>query len=327
MSPTLKSELQRRDPARLFIGIRWWKAAQLGTPARTVMDTICCRTICMPRCCGWTDCRSPPATAAKLPSAAAETCSCPYFAIGPVTSAESTFPPVRVATRCHGSWSWKACALVLIRSADGTPVTTVDLSRLLRQFPLLLHEFVQHSDRSCVLTLRPMPRGLAAGCRSNQGFLAEHAGAIAAWYRNRSYAGRSDGRQGHAVSKRTVVGGFRMQMPANDPAQDGPLDSPSTDRPHRVYVALKIVNRACPWCSTCSSPAGRSWLTTEQFLEALPGDGAFQVQLKVNSRSIGNSGNLSNFTAPIRVAIIWWFAPTASSCHGPNMRSQIGCDD
>jgi phenylacetate-CoA ligase len=46
---------------------------------------------------------------------------------------------------------------LLIRAADGTPVTTVDLSRLLREFPLLLHEFVQHADRSCELVARKIP--------------------------------------------------------------------------------------------------------------------------------------------------------------------------
>jgi phenylacetate-CoA ligase len=46
---------------------------------------------------------------------------------------------------------------VLLRSADGTPVTTVDLSRLLREFPLLLHEFAQAADLSCELVIRPLP--------------------------------------------------------------------------------------------------------------------------------------------------------------------------
>lgn len=46
---------------------------------------------------------------------------------------------------------------VLIRSRDGTPVSTVDISRRLREHPLLLHEFVQRADRSCELTLRAMP--------------------------------------------------------------------------------------------------------------------------------------------------------------------------
>jgi phenylacetate-CoA ligase len=46
---------------------------------------------------------------------------------------------------------------LLIRSADGTPVTTVDLSRLLREFPLMLHEFIQHADGSCELLARTIP--------------------------------------------------------------------------------------------------------------------------------------------------------------------------
>jgi hypothetical protein len=46
---------------------------------------------------------------------------------------------------------------ILFRAADGTPVSTVDVSRLLREFPLLLHEFVQHADRRCELAMRPLP--------------------------------------------------------------------------------------------------------------------------------------------------------------------------
>src|SRR5262249_59075821 len=46
---------------------------------------------------------------------------------------------------------------VLLRAADGTPVTTVDLSRLLREFPLLLHEFAQAANLSCELVIRPLP--------------------------------------------------------------------------------------------------------------------------------------------------------------------------
>ncbi len=46
---------------------------------------------------------------------------------------------------------------ILIRSSDGTPVTTVDLSRTLREFPLLLHEFIQHADQCCDLIIRPLP--------------------------------------------------------------------------------------------------------------------------------------------------------------------------
>ena len=46
---------------------------------------------------------------------------------------------------------------VLIRAADGTPVSTVDLSRLLREFPLLLHTFTQHADMACELVARALP--------------------------------------------------------------------------------------------------------------------------------------------------------------------------
>jgi phenylacetate-CoA ligase len=46
---------------------------------------------------------------------------------------------------------------LLMRSADGTPVSSVDISRLLREYPLLLHEFTQHADRSCELVARPLP--------------------------------------------------------------------------------------------------------------------------------------------------------------------------
>jgi phenylacetate-CoA ligase len=46
---------------------------------------------------------------------------------------------------------------LLIRAEDGTPVSTVDISRILREHPLLLHEFTQHADRSCELAYRPLP--------------------------------------------------------------------------------------------------------------------------------------------------------------------------
>lgn len=60
-----------------------------------------------------------------------------------------------------------------------------------------------------------------------------------------------------------------------------PLDHPTPDRPHRVYVALtNHCNRACPWCSTCSSPAGTTWITREAYLAAFPREGRFQVQLE-----------------------------------------------
>jgi hypothetical protein len=54
---------------------------------------------------------------------------------------------------------------ILFRSGDGTPVSTVDLSRLLREHPLLLHEFAQRSDRSCELVCRPVPGAHVDGSR------------------------------------------------------------------------------------------------------------------------------------------------------------------
>jgi organic radical activating enzyme len=72
-----------------------------------------------------------------------------------------------------------------------------------------------------------------------------------------------------------------MLMPPNDPSRDRPLDHPTPDRPWRVYVALtNHCNRACPWCSTCSSPHGRTHLTPEQYTACFPAAGPFQVQLE-----------------------------------------------
>lgn len=64
-------------------------------------------------------------------------------------------------------------------------------------------------------------------------------------------------------------------------SRDTPLDHPNAARPHRIYFALtNNCNRACPWCSTCSSPAGSTWLTLEDFRRRLPARGDFEVQLE-----------------------------------------------
>jgi MoaA/NifB/PqqE/SkfB family radical SAM enzyme len=48
-----------------------------------------------------------------------------------------------------------------------------------------------------------------------------------------------------------------------------------------VYAALtNHCNRACPWCSTCSSPAGSTFLSLDDFRRALPAEGPFEVQLE-----------------------------------------------
>lgn len=60
-----------------------------------------------------------------------------------------------------------------------------------------------------------------------------------------------------------------------------PLDHPTADRPHRVYFAVtNHCNRACPWCSTYSSPRGRTWLSVEDYAARFPVTGAFEVQLE-----------------------------------------------
>jgi MoaA/NifB/PqqE/SkfB family radical SAM enzyme len=72
-----------------------------------------------------------------------------------------------------------------------------------------------------------------------------------------------------------------MLMPRNDPKRVKPLDHPTPERPHRLYVAMtNHCNRACPWCSTCSSPRGRTWLQLEDYVASFPKEGAFQVQLE-----------------------------------------------
>lgn len=60
-----------------------------------------------------------------------------------------------------------------------------------------------------------------------------------------------------------------------------PLDHPFPGRPHRIYAALtNACNRACPWCSTCSSPRGSTWLDPEQAAALLPADRDFELQLE-----------------------------------------------
>lgn len=61
----------------------------------------------------------------------------------------------------------------------------------------------------------------------------------------------------------------------------GHRDAPVAGRPHRVYVAVtNACNRACPWCSTYSSPARQTYITREAFAAALPSTGAFELQLE-----------------------------------------------
>jgi hypothetical protein len=60
-----------------------------------------------------------------------------------------------------------------------------------------------------------------------------------------------------------------------------PLDHPTPERPHRIYFALtNHCNRACPWCSTCSSPHGGTWLSVADYVSSFPQEGPFEVQLE-----------------------------------------------
>lgn len=60
-----------------------------------------------------------------------------------------------------------------------------------------------------------------------------------------------------------------------------PHDRPTQARAHRLYVALtNHCNRACPWCSTCSSPSGSTWLSVADYRASLPREAAFEVQLE-----------------------------------------------
>ncbi len=48
-----------------------------------------------------------------------------------------------------------------------------------------------------------------------------------------------------------------------------------------MYFALtNNCNRACPWCSTCSSPSGNTFLTLDDYERSFPASCAFQVQLE-----------------------------------------------
>jgi hypothetical protein len=60
-----------------------------------------------------------------------------------------------------------------------------------------------------------------------------------------------------------------------------PRDRPSESRAHRLYVATtNHCNRACPWCSTCSSPRGRTFIDVAAYVACLPASEPFEVQLE-----------------------------------------------
>lgn len=60
-----------------------------------------------------------------------------------------------------------------------------------------------------------------------------------------------------------------------------PLDHPTPERPHRLYFAVtNHCNRACPWCSTYSSPKKMTFLSFEAYEKSFPEEGFFEVQLE-----------------------------------------------
>ncbi len=60
-----------------------------------------------------------------------------------------------------------------------------------------------------------------------------------------------------------------------------PLDHPSLRHATRIYFALtNRCNRACPWCSTYSSPSKSTFLTLDAFTAAIPVELDTEVQLE-----------------------------------------------
>ncbi len=59
------------------------------------------------------------------------------------------------------------------------------------------------------------------------------------------------------------------------------LDFPHRGREFRLYVAItNKCNRACPFCSMHSSPAGSRFISLGQIMAHVPPEGRFQVQLE-----------------------------------------------
>lgn len=72
-----------------------------------------------------------------------------------------------------------------------------------------------------------------------------------------------------------------MRAKPESAARSVPLDHPYPERPKRLYFALtNHCNRVCPWCSTCSSPRGSTFLPVETFRILLPSTYPFHVQLE-----------------------------------------------
>jgi phenylacetate-CoA ligase len=57
---------------------------------------------------------------------------------------------------------------VSFTARDGTLISTVDVGRIIRNWPFVQHEFVQHADLSCDLTIQPIP-----GCAVDTGAMRD----------------------------------------------------------------------------------------------------------------------------------------------------------
>ena len=188
-------------------------------------------------------------------------------------------------------------APVLFAKDDGSVVNPVDLARVLRGFALVCHELTQHADRRLSLVIRTMPDHPIDedALRSR---LADHLGALplditydpALGNRSgKSYPWRSAvdlnaildvaSQQPHAIPAAKLNARTLPPKLHNAPVQH--LDHPGAHRPHRLYVALTThCNRACPRCSTSSSPQKKTFLSQTAFEALLPDGRDFEVQLE-----------------------------------------------
>ncbi|HEY9724443.1 MAG TPA: AMP-binding protein [Oscillatoriaceae cyanobacterium] len=195
------------------------------------------------------------------------------------------FPLLRYRTGDWGRLATKPCPCGdptprLVDLEGRVPVTLLgthgrvhpqDVTRVLREHPIFQHELVQHPDRTCDLRVRPIPgRALDLDALRDQLVEVFGSGIALRITIDPQLGDRHAGRKIHPYA----------QAPAPVPTPR-PHDAPHADRPYRLHVAVtNHCNRACPWCSTYSSPRGSTWLSVRQFLDALPAEGDFEVQLE-----------------------------------------------
>ena len=112
-----------------------------------------------------------------------------------VTGGRNPFLPLlRYRTGDWGRLDYRPCACgdpmprlldlegrepVLFRATDGARVNPVDLSRVLRRFPLVQHEFTQRADGACEVVLRPLGSARAVNQKLLRDALRELLGSRA----------------------------------------------------------------------------------------------------------------------------------------------------